>query len=93
MPPGGGIFLSYNRETGKAPQGTASSTTAVTVHADPTTFRHPPVGAGFHPRPDAVLSLTSRCRSRPVGDGVLDVPLLRSPPASLRSADPRPGVG
>ena len=29
----------------------------------------------------------------PVGDGVLNVPLLRSPPASLRSADPRPGVG
>ena len=29
----------------------------------------------------------------PVGDGVLDVPLLRSPPASPRSADPRPGVG
>lgn len=49
MPPPGGIFLSYNRETGKAPQGTASSTTAVTVHADPTTFRQPPVGAGFPP--------------------------------------------
>ena len=72
MPPGGGIFLSYNRETGKAPQGTASSTTANEIKTPPSaTF------SLFFPR-RVLYPVNSAARGpalpKPVGDGVLDVP-------------------
>ena len=41
--------------------------------------------------PGASLQPTSRRRSRPVGDGVPDVPFLRPPTASPRSSNPRRG--
>ena len=54
-------------------------------------FCQPTVGAGFHPRPDAGLPPAPRRRSRPVGDGVPDVPPSRSPPTPPRSAGTRRG--
>ena len=53
---------------------------AATVTAGPTAFRRPPPGAGLSPTP--------RRRTSPVGDGVLDVPPPRSPPALPRSSNP-----
>ena len=47
-----------------------------------------PVGAGSHPRPDAGLLPAPRRRTRPVGDGVLDVPPSQSTPAPPRFARP-----
>ena len=57
------------------------------------TFLQPPQGRGPTPARTLGLSPAPRCRSRPVGDGVLDVPPLRYLPAPPRSADPRPDAG
>ena len=50
--------------------------------------RNNPAGAGPHPLPGVSLPPVPRRRSRPVGDGVPDVPLSRSPPALPSSASP-----
>ena len=71
MPPSGGIFLSYNCETGKAQQGTASSTTANEIKTPP------PATFSLFPR-RVLYPVNSAARGpalpKPVGDGVLDVP-------------------
>ena len=50
--------------------------------------RNNPAGAGSHPLPGVGLPPAPRRRSRPVGDGVPDVPLSWPPPALPSSASP-----
>ena len=53
----------------------------------------PTSGRGWDPAPLRRRKQVPCKTYPPVGDGVLDVPLSRSPPALPRSAGPRPGAG